>query len=199
MTYSDTERFRPGLDLLRDVQQRLSGLVPGHINSANGPHTVRQTLTASPETRPAQYALRPRWQRLLKRAEAAGFSENYWSKKADYARGCAAVISASGPRSAMLDIAADCQRLANEADREGIPKDAPQGQNDNLRNWKERNQGLMPKADPRSKIPTKDRDFASPEESTDTCGAVTGEPGARGADANGTHGGTGSATDERRR
>lgn len=71
------------------------------------------------------------------------------------------------------------------------PNDAPQGQNNNLRNWKERNQGLMPKADPRSKIPTKDRDFASPEESTDTCGAVTGEPGALGADASGPHGGTG--------
>ena len=124
MTDSGADRFRPGLGLLRDIQQRLSGLVPGHIDSAQGPYSARQglTTTAPPEIQPTQRAPTPRWQRLLKRAEAAGFSANYWSKKADYARGCAAGISAPGRRSAMLDVAADCQRLANETERERIPK-----------------------------------------------------------------------------
>jgi hypothetical protein len=48
-----------------------------------------------------------------------------------------------------------------------------------LRDWKERNQGPMPQADPESKRPA-GRDIARPGESDGPNGDVEGEPGASG-------------------
>lgn len=69
---------------------------------------------------------------------------------------------------------------------------------DKLRDWKERNQGEFPKADPRSKRVTGERDIAKPGESDAPNGDVDGEPGASGTDESGVHGsgsrgGTGSS------
>lgn len=48
---------------------------------------------------------------------------------------------------------------------------------DDLRNWKERNQGLMPQADPRSERQTHERDIARSDESDEPSGEVQGEAG----------------------
>jgi hypothetical protein len=68
---------------------------------------------------------------------------------------------------------------------------------ENLRNWKERNQGQFPKADPTSKELSHDSDVAKPGESDGPNGDVTGEPGASGTNeggvrGSGSRGGTGS-------
>jgi hypothetical protein len=66
-----------------------------------------------------------------------------------------------------------------------------------LRNWKERNQGLMPQADPHSLHPGVGADIARNDESDDPSGAVPGEPGSSGTSGDGVRGsgsfgGTGS-------
>jgi hypothetical protein len=63
---------------------------------------------------------------------------------------------------------------------------------DTRRNWKERNQGKMPQADPTSKQPTKARDLAKPGESDGPNGDVEGEPGSTGTTGDGTYSGGGS-------
>jgi hypothetical protein len=71
-------------------------------------------------------------------------------------------------------------------------------EHEKLRDWKERNQGHFPKADPLSKKVTWERDIAKPGESDAPSGDVAGEPGASGTDGSGVHGagsrgGTGSS------
>jgi len=49
-----------------------------------------------------------------------------------------------------------------------------------LRDWKERNQGTLPQADPASLHPEVGRDIARPGESDGPNGDVEGEPGSSG-------------------
>ena len=70
-------------------------------------------------------------------------------------------------------------------------------QDDKLRDWKDRNQGTFPKADPTSQTPSSERDIAKPGESDAPNGDVVGEPGASGVTSTGVRGsgslgGTGS-------
>jgi hypothetical protein len=83
-------------------------------------------------------------------------------------------------------------------------EEAPMAEHDKLRDWKERNQGHFPKADPCSKNTTEERDIAKPDESDAPNGDVAGEPGASGTDGSGVHGsgsrgGTGSPNSDTRR
>ncbi len=69
---------------------------------------------------------------------------------------------------------------------------SPEKPEDARRDWKERNQGTMPKATHGADQLQAGRDLAKPSESNGPNGSVRGEPGASGATGGGTHGGTGS-------